>query len=146
MSSRRNPFVVLIAGVLLLSAACGSADDAAPESTSTSTSTTRAAAPELVGPDEFAARVEDPKVVTINVHVPNEGNIAGTDLAVPFDEISSSTELPADLATPIAVYCQSGNMSATTVEDLQDKGYTNVVELEGGYEAWLEAGRTLERS
>lgn len=137
--SRRCLLVVLTIGVLLVAPGCASGNDAAP------TSTTTAAASVLVDPDEFARRVEDPEVVTINVHIPNEGNIAGTDLEVTFDQISTSSELPADLTTPLAVYCRPGNMSVTAVEDLQAKGYTDVVELSGGYDAWLETGRTLEQ-
>lgn len=141
MSSHRRPLIVLTIGVLLLTVACASGNDAAP---ATTTSLTQAASV-LVDPDAFARRVEDPRVVTINVHVPNEGNIAGTDLEVPFDQVSSSTALPADLTTPLAVYCRSGNMSATAVKDLQSKGYVDIVELRGGYDAWLQAGRTLDK-
>jgi len=98
----------------------------------------------LVGPDAFAERVADSRVVTINVHVPDEGNIAGTDLVIPFDQISESSELPDDLDTPLAVYCRSGNMSADAVRDLEAMGYTDIVELEGGFDAWAEAGRPLD--
>lgn len=140
MSSRRSLFIVLTASAILLSGGCASGNNAAP-----ATSTSVAATSGLVGPDEFAQRVEDPKVVTINVHVPNEGNIAGTDLTIPFDQIATSTKLPTDLATPLAVYCRSGNMSAPAVKDLKAKGYTNIVELSGGYDAWVQSGRTLEK-
>lgn len=140
MSCRRAP-VVLSIGVLLVCAACTSGNRATPAA---SAPTTRVAASALVDPEEFARRIEDPKVVTINVRVPNEGNIAGTDLEIPFDQIATSTKLPTDLSTPLAVYCRSGNMSATAVQDLQAKGYVDIVELRGGYDAWLAAGRTLE--
>ncbi len=101
--------------------------------------------PTLVSVDEFADRIDDPGVVTINVHVPDEGNIAGTDLRIPYDVISESADLPAELDTPLAVYCRSGNMSATAVVDLSERGYTDVVELEGGFNAWADAGRPLEQ-
>jgi len=140
MPIRRSVFIILAAGAILLSGACASGNNAAP-----ATSASVAARSGLVGPDEFARRVEDPKVVTVNVHVPNEGNIAGTDLTIPFDQIATSTKLPTDLATPLAVYCRSGNMSAPAVKDLRAKGYTNIVELSGGYDAWLQSGRTLEK-
>lgn len=97
-----------------------------------------------VGPAGFAARIGEPDVVTVNVHVPDEGSIAGTDLTVPFDEISRSGALPDDRGTPLAVYCRSGNMSADAVRDLVALGYTDVVELEGGFDAWVESGRPLE--
>ena len=82
--------------------------------------------------------------MTINVHVPDEGSIPGTDLAIPFDEIATSAELPADLDTPLAVYCRSGNMSADAVDDLEELGYTDIVELDGGFNAWKASGRELE--
>ena len=116
----------------LLVAACG-ADESA-------------AGARLVSPQEFAASVEADGVVTINVHVPDEGSIPGTDLAIPFDRISSSDELPTDLDTPLAVYCRSGNMSADAIEDLEALGYTDIVELEGGFNAWKSSGRPLEAS
>ena len=140
MASLARPTVILAISGILLAAACASGNNAAP-----STSTSTAPASVFASPDEFARRVEDPKVVTINVHVPNEGNIAGTDLTIPFDQIATSTKLPTDLATPLAVYCRSGNMSAPAVKDLKAKGYTNIVELSGGYDAWLQSGRTLEK-
>jgi rhodanese-related sulfurtransferase len=145
MACRRRPLILLAVGALLVAASCTARNDGATPPTP-STSTSRPAASVLVDPDEFARRVEDPKVVTINVHVPTEGNIPGTDLTIPFDQISRSTELPTDLATPLAAYCRSGNMSATAVEDLRAKGYEHIVELQGGYDAWLRSGRTLDRS
>ena len=146
MSSRARHAVILAMSATLLAAACASGNNATSGNTAApTTSTSPAAGSVLVSPDEFARRVEDPKAVTINVHVPNEGNIAGTDLAIPFDQIARSTKLPTNLATPLAVYCRSGNMSRPAVKDLQAKGYTNIVELSGGYDAWLQSGRTVEK-
>jgi rhodanese-related sulfurtransferase len=115
----------------LLAAACGSGASDSPR---------------LVSPEAFAERIEADGVVTINVHTPDEGSIPGTDLAIPFDRISSSDELPADLDTPLAVYCRSGSMSADAVEDLEQLGYTDIAELEGGFNAWEASGRELEAS
>jgi len=49
-------------------------------------------------------------------------------------------------STPIAVYCQTGNMSAAASEDLVMSGYSNVVDLAGGMNAWAAAGRPIEES
>lgn len=135
----RYHLITAAIGVLLLGSGCASdTDDPSPAAS--------AAAPPsaLVDPDVFARRIDAAGVVTINVHIPNEGSIAGTDLTVPFDQIATSTELPADRATPLAVYCRSGTMSATAVEDLTALGYTDVVELDGGFNAWKRAGRLLQ--
>ena len=98
----------------------------------------------LVGVDEFAERIGEPDVLAVNVHVPDEGQLPGTDLAISFDGISDSEALPSDLDTPLAIYCKSGNMSAEAVADLVALGYTDVVELDGGFDAWVEAGRRLD--
>jgi rhodanese-related sulfurtransferase len=34
-------------------------------------------------------------------------------------------------------------MSADAVDDLAAMGYTDIVELEGGFDAWVASGRTL---
>jgi phage shock protein E len=85
-------------------------------------------------------------VVVVNVRVPDEGHIDGIDASFPFDTIDECDALPADRSTPIAVYCQSGNMSAAASEDLVEIGYTNVVDLAGGMDAWAAAGRPIEES
>ena len=71
--------------------------------------------PRLVGPNEFAAAVAEPGRVTINVHVPDEGSIAGTDLSIPFDRIEARKSALPGTSTPLAVYCRSGRMSAIAV-------------------------------
>ena len=96
-----------------------------------------------VGPETFAAALVEPDRISLNVHVPDEGSIAGTDLSIPFDELEARQgELP-DPSTPLALYCRSGNMSATAARTLAALGFTDVVELEGGMLAWQEAGRPL---
>ena len=96
----------------------------------------------LVDPDAFAAAVEQPNTVVINVHVPYEGAIEGTDLFMPFDDIEAAA-LPSDRATPLAVYCKSDTMSADAVVAFAALGYTNIVELDGGTDAWLASGRMV---
>lgn len=94
-------------------------------------------------PAEFASVLAD-DVLVINVHVPDEGSIAGTDTAIRYDEVRDrSAELPQDRDAPVAVYCKSGRMSAVAVGTLRDLGYTDVVELRGGMDAWVAEGREL---
>ena len=71
-------------------------------------------------------------------------SLPGTELSLPYNEIDDrAADLPADKATPLAIYCMSGNMSATAGRDLLDLGYADVVELDGGMRAWQSSGRTL---
>lgn len=98
----------------------------------------------LVDPDTFAAAVDKPGRVTVNVHVPFEGDIAGTDLSVPYNRIRPQAEKLPVPGTPLAVYCRSGSMSADAVPVLVALGYDDIVELDGGMLAWEESGRKLD--
>lgn len=119
--------------------ACGGTDSPAPRPEAPA-----GAASRLVDPEAFARAVSRPGVVTINVHVPFAGSIAGTDASIPFDRIRpGASGLPPRTAA-LAVYCLSGNMSASAVREFAAMGYRDVVELEGGMNAWRDSGRALE--
>lgn len=105
---------------------------------------TAALEPRSVGPQQFAEVIAAPERVTINVHVPYEGDIAGTDRTIAFDQIEAQINtLPALRGTPLAVYCRTGRMSLVAAKTLTDLGYQDVVELAGGMQAWQRSGRPL---
>lgn len=98
----------------------------------------------LLDPAAFAAAVAEPGRVTINVHVPFEGSIPGTDANVPFHRIAAdSPGLPAARRSPLAIYCKSGRMSAAAASELARLGFGDVVELRGGMDAWTQRGLPL---
>ncbi|MFN0027087.1 MAG: rhodanese-like domain-containing protein [Acidimicrobiales bacterium] len=96
------------------------------------------------GVADFGRTVRDDAYLVINVHTPHQGSITGTDAAVPYTDILSNSSLPADRGAPIALYCRSGSMSTIAARTLADAGYTDVVELEGGMNAWQQAGNELQ--
>jgi len=81
----------------------------------------------------------------VNVHIPYEGEIAKTDVFVPYNEIEKNLDkLPADKNAKIVLYCRSGRMSAIAAETMIRLGYTNVWNTEGGMIAWETLGLPLK--
>lgn len=140
----RPPFRAFVLSIALGATACsggGPTATSAPSSTGMEADTATVA---RLPPAEFATVVADDAVLTVNVHVPDEGSIEGTDASIPFDEIRSrSAELPDGRGTRLAVYCKTGRMSTDAVATLQDLGYTDIVELRGGMDAWVADGHEL---
>ncbi|AZI41858.1 rhodanese-like domain-containing protein [Deinococcus psychrotolerans] len=101
------------------------------------------AAPSLLTPQELATALKHKSFTLINVHVPFEGAIPGTDAFIPFDAIKGSAQLPRDHTAQIVLYCRSGSMSAIAHATLNKQGYSNVRELQGGFNAWKQAGFPL---
>lgn len=99
---------------------------------------------ELVDPDSFAELAQDDSAVLVNVHVPFEGEIPGTDDHVASDRVATSGALPDDRAASILLYCKTGSMSAAAADALIEAGYTNVTVLRGGMDAWESSGRSLD--
>lgn len=129
-------FVPLAAAVITLAAACQSSS-----TENVTPSPTAAASVRQLGPNEFRDAMAAESGFVLNVHTPYEGEIDGTDGFIPFDAITErAAELPQDKDEPIFVYCRSGRMSAQAIPALQQLGYTRIIELAGGMNAWREAG------
>ena len=70
-------------------------------------------------------------------HVPGAVNLPQSDLASRLDE------LPRD--RPVYVVCQGGMRSTRAAQFLRQVGFTDIVNVAGGTNAWLAAGRPVER-
>ena len=95
---------------------------------------------------ELKAMLMNKDFTFINVHIPFEGDIAETDLSIPYDQIDQNLEeLPTDKKAKIVLYCRSGHMSTIAVKTLVGLGYTNTWNLSGGMNAWEQAGLKIDR-
>lgn len=72
-----------------------------------------------------------------------KGYIAGAQHLPIDDFVNHIADLPTDKATPIVVYCQSGYRGGIAAVMLNVLGYTNVLNLAGGLNAWSAAGLPL---
>ena len=100
-----------------------------------------------ISADELKTILKDKDFVFVNVHIPLEGNIADTDLSIPYDQITEPAnlaQLPIDKNARIVLYCRSGRMSAIAAEELVKLGYTNIWNLKGGMLGWEQAGFEIQ--
>jgi len=124
-------FFALIASVLLL-AGCSSSTGAID-----------------LGVSEFSTKVAEAGVITLDVRTPiefAEGHIEGARL-IDFQSGNFENEIAAlDKNATYAVYCRSGNRSGQAVKVMQDAGFTNVFNMNGGVIEWANAGLPLVRN
>lgn len=93
--------------------------------------------------EQLAQMLPRKRFTLVNVHIPYEGEIPGTDRFIPFDRIAENLDRLPGKGEPIVLYCRSGSMSATAAKALAALGYTGVMELDGGFNAWKRAGYRL---
>jgi rhodanese-related sulfurtransferase len=100
--------------------------------------------PKLITVEELSAMLENKDFALINVHIPYEGEIPGTNVHIPYNEIEKyADQLPQDRDAKIVLYCRSGSMSAAAGKTLVEMGYTDVTDVQGGMNAWQAAGYEL---
>ena len=120
--------VVLIASALLL-AGCSSSTGAID-----------------LGVSEFSTKVAEAGVITLDVRTPSEfaeGHVEGARL-IYFQSGNFEKEIATlDKNATYAVYCRSGNRSGQAVKVMQDAGFTNVFNMNGGVIDWANAGLPL---
>ncbi len=135
--------VPVLGALLAIGAACGSESTAEPAAGGVPRTEEEASYVD-VSPQELKSMLERKDFLLVNVHIPYAGEIADTDLFIPYDEVTGKIEdLPSGRDAKVVVYCRSGSMSAIAAEALTDLGYTNVLNLDGGMIAWEYAGYPL---
>ncbi len=135
--------VGVLALLALLVAACGTATPAAEGSPAGGEFSKNADGYADIDVEQLAGMLDDESLTLINVHIPYEGEIPETHLFIPFDEIADHLDQLPDKDAPIVLYCRSGSMSTSAARDLAGLGYTNVLEVDGGFNAWKAAGYEL---
>jgi rhodanese-related sulfurtransferase len=153
MNTKLALFTSLTVLTALMLVACGGQESTDSETGNADLSEERQAVPvdgggsyTDVSADGLALMLENKEFPLINVHIPYEGEIEGTDDFIPFDQIQQNIDkLPADKDSRVVIYCRSGSMSGISARSLVELGYTDVWNLDGGMIAWEASGRPLQQ-
>lgn len=79
----------------------------------------------------------DTDIFLVDVHIPEQHHIKGTDAFMPYNEIENNLDLlPKNKDAKIALYCRSGSMSREAAQKLAGMGYKNVLNHLGGTIDW----------
>ncbi len=101
------------------------------------------------GPAELQRRLASPEPpIVIDVRDPDEyrdGHIeAATNISRGFLEFRIASAVP-DPNRTVVLYCQTGLRSLLAGKVLKDLGYSNVINLQGGYQKWVQSGLPVVR-
>ncbi len=99
----------------------------------------------MIAPADLNQIMQNQDIFLVDVHIPEQQHIKGTDAFIPYDAIEKyQDKLPKDKTTPIYVYCAGGPMDNTAAKTLHHLGYDNLSNLVGGAKAWKQAGVGFE--
>lgn len=101
----------------------------------------------LASPVEFQQQLNE-NVVLIDVRTPEEFKDGHLENALNIDYYNQHFKEEINQLNKeekIMVYCKSGGRSAGAVAILKQNGFTNIVELDGGYLAWLKANLPVKK-
>lgn len=95
-----------------------------------------------VNVEEFSSHMEGAQL--LDVRTPgewNEGIIEGAATMNFYDADFKDRIAELDKEKPVAVYCKSGGRSGQTMSMMQEMGFKEVYNLNGGIGAWNQAGK-----
>jgi phage shock protein E len=96
--------------------------------------------------EDFSKKTAESGVVTLDVRTPGEfmtGHIQGAQ-NIDFEGGSFESQIESlDKNGTYAVYCRSGNRSEQAVKVMQDAGFKNIYNLDGGVIDWANSGLPL---
>lgn len=98
---------------------------------------------------EFSNKIKEPGIVILDVRTPGEfaeGYIEGAQ-NIDFQSGNFENEIASlDKNATYAVYCRSGNRSGQAVKIMQEAGFQNLYNLEGGIIDWANQGMKLVKN
>ncbi|CAN5868889.1 hypothetical protein BH11VER1_BH11VER1_37130 [soil metagenome] len=92
--------------------------------------------------------VKEGKVTVVDVRSPDEykeDHIAGAKNVDFFAEDFAKELDKLDKSKPYLIHCASGKRSTSSLKTFEKLGFKNLFHLDGGFNAWKEAGKPVEK-
>ena len=97
-----------------------------------------------VSPEKLHEMLKTKDFLLINVYHGDEGQLPDTDTHIAHTDMDAiMTYIGDDKDRKTVLYCYRGLMSVGACDTLVAAGYTHVACLDGGLEAWVDAGYSL---
>lgn len=145
-------FVISLMSAMLIATACGSGTTT-PEAAAPVETTTPADTPalrdspgvRLISAADGAAIAENPPedLVILDVRTLEEfteGHIEGATMLDFYESDFGERLAQLDKDVPYLLYCRSGNRSGQTAAMMQQLGFSDVADVDGGIVSWLSTG------
>jgi rhodanese-related sulfurtransferase len=140
----KRTYGLLITLILLVALATACSQAAPPTAEPAAGFPKNAAGYADISVHQLAEMLPDKDFTLVNVHIPYEGELEQTDLFIAYNRVADNLDQLPHKDAPIVLYCRSGRMSTEAATELAALGYTNVMELNGGFIAWQAAGYELQ--
>ena len=98
---------------------------------------------ELASGDAILVDLREAEELAANGRIEGAVHIPRGMLEFRADPASPYHQAPLDPSARVIVHCASGGRSALAAAVLQDMGYERVAHLDGGINAWKEAGKPV---
>lgn len=103
-----------------------------------------------INTDEFARLMQEKKdAIILDVRTNEEvagGFIEGMTQIDFYDDSFKDKIAALDRNTPVMLYCRSAGRSTEVLGMMSDMGFKEVYNLQGGFEAWKSAGKTVTKN
>ncbi len=102
-----------------------------------------------ITPQSFTQKLNSKEYILLDIRTQDEfnsGHIKGAKEIDYYQTQSFSNYLDSlDKNKKYLIYCHTGRRSNLALQIFKDKGFTNVSDLQGGFNAWLAAGLPIEK-
>jgi rhodanese-related sulfurtransferase len=103
----------------------------------------------VINTDAFEKMLKTDKTVQlVDVRTPGEFSSGHIEGAVNYDFYATDFAQKMgklDKKKPVMVYCAVGGRSGAAAEQLKKSGFTKVYDLDGGMDAWKDAGKKVSK-